>query len=208
MKISPKPAASMTAAAATVLAARPPEWPRDAIERMNTSSSVAWICIRTRSPRMAPPVIGRGRVDGDDRDRAAGLARLAGERRDERRLAAPRRAGHADQVGAAGQRVERLAAPASPAAVRFSICGQQPRQRAAITRPRALGERAVGHSLRLASASLTLRADVLGHLADGRARAKDARHAGLLELRDVVVGDDPAGRDQHVVHALLMQAGA
>ena len=29
-----------------------------AIERMNTAGSVAWSCIRTRSPRMAPPVNG------------------------------------------------------------------------------------------------------------------------------------------------------
>ena len=34
---------------------------------------------------------------------------------------------------------------------------------------------------------------------------KDARHAGLLERRHVVVGDDPAGRHQHVVQALLAQ---
>ena len=31
-----------------------------AIERMNTPGSVAWSCMRTRSPRMAPP------VNGDD----------------------------------------------------------------------------------------------------------------------------------------------
>jgi hypothetical protein len=30
------------------------------MERMNTPSSVAWSCMRTRSPRMAPP------VNGDD----------------------------------------------------------------------------------------------------------------------------------------------
>ena len=38
----------------------PPRWPRLAIERMNTPGSVAWSCIRTRSPSSAPP------VNGDD----------------------------------------------------------------------------------------------------------------------------------------------
>ena len=36
-------------------AVRPPKWPRVARERMNTPSSVAWRCMRMRSPRMAPP---------------------------------------------------------------------------------------------------------------------------------------------------------
>ena len=38
--------------------ASPPRWPRVAIDRMNTPSSRAWSCMRTRSPRMAPPVNG------------------------------------------------------------------------------------------------------------------------------------------------------
>jgi hypothetical protein len=38
--------------------AKPPRWPRVAIERMNTSGSVAWSCMRTLSPRMAPPLKG------------------------------------------------------------------------------------------------------------------------------------------------------
>ncbi len=52
------PAASSTVAAAVEVAASPPAWPRDAIERMNTPSSEAYACIRTRSPSNAPPVIG------------------------------------------------------------------------------------------------------------------------------------------------------
>ena len=36
----------------------PPSCPRVAIERMNTSPSSAWRCIRMRSPRIAPPVKG------------------------------------------------------------------------------------------------------------------------------------------------------
>jgi len=52
------PAASSTAAAAPVDEASPPAWPRAAMERMKTPSSPAYACIRTRSPRSAPPVIG------------------------------------------------------------------------------------------------------------------------------------------------------
>ena len=52
------PDASRTAAAAVDVAASPPACPRAAIERMKTPSSEAYACIRTRSPRSAPPVIG------------------------------------------------------------------------------------------------------------------------------------------------------
>ena len=38
----------------------PPRWPRVAIDRMNTPASPVWSCMRTRSPRMAPP------ENGDD----------------------------------------------------------------------------------------------------------------------------------------------
>jgi hypothetical protein len=58
MSTRSKPAASSTVAADVVVEARPPAWPRAAIERMNTSRSPAYDCIRTRSPRRAPPVIG------------------------------------------------------------------------------------------------------------------------------------------------------
>ncbi len=58
MRIRSKPAASSTAAAAVEVDARPPACPRDAIERMKTSSSAACACMRTRSPSSAPPVIG------------------------------------------------------------------------------------------------------------------------------------------------------
>jgi hypothetical protein len=36
----------------------PPSDPRVASERMKTSGSDAWACIRMRSPRMAPPLKG------------------------------------------------------------------------------------------------------------------------------------------------------
>ncbi len=58
MKMSLKPQAARTAAASAVVPARPPRCPREAIERMNTSPSAAYCCIRMRSPRMAPPVTG------------------------------------------------------------------------------------------------------------------------------------------------------
>ena len=38
--------------------ARPPRWPRVAMLRMNTPASPACACMRTRSPRIAPPVNG------------------------------------------------------------------------------------------------------------------------------------------------------
>jgi hypothetical protein len=57
-RTSLKPQASSTAAASAVVPARPPRWPREAIERMKTSRSLACSCMRIRSPRMAPPVIG------------------------------------------------------------------------------------------------------------------------------------------------------
>ncbi len=50
------PAASSTSAASWAAAARPPRSPRLAIDRMNTRGSPADPCIRTRSPRRAPPV--------------------------------------------------------------------------------------------------------------------------------------------------------
>ena len=54
---------------------QPAEVPRVAIERMNTPGSVAWSCIRTRSPRIAPP------VNGDD----GSIARTAISRSSDRR---------------------------------------------------------------------------------------------------------------------------
>ena len=52
------PAASSTSAASPVARARPPRCPRVAMLRMNTPSSAACACMRTRSPRTAPPVNG------------------------------------------------------------------------------------------------------------------------------------------------------
>src|SRR5688572_3168316 len=53
-----RPAAASTLTASAVAVARPPSVPRVAMLRMNTPSSAACACIRTRSPRMAPPVNG------------------------------------------------------------------------------------------------------------------------------------------------------
>ena len=52
-----KPTASKTRTAPGTESASPPAWPRVATERMNTSSP-AMPSMRTRSPRMAPPLSG------------------------------------------------------------------------------------------------------------------------------------------------------
>src|SRR6266568_5894709 len=70
IRITSQPAASSTRAACGVAAASPPRWPREAIERMNTSGSVAWSCIRTRSPSRAPP------ENGDEGSTASTPTRL------------------------------------------------------------------------------------------------------------------------------------
>ena len=69
------PTASSTRTASGVASDRPPRWPRVAIERMNTPASRAWSCMRTRSPRMAPPGERRRRVDGEHRHRSSPAAR-------------------------------------------------------------------------------------------------------------------------------------
>src|SRR6266581_2223621 len=52
------PSASSTLTASNVASARPPGYPRVAMLRMNTSGSSDASAIRTRSPRIAPPVNG------------------------------------------------------------------------------------------------------------------------------------------------------
>ena len=86
------PAASSTVAAAVDVAASPPAWPRDAIERMNTPSSdgVGLHPDPVAEERAAGDR--DRRVDGDDGDRPAGLAQRGDERRHERRLARARAA--------------------------------------------------------------------------------------------------------------------
>ena len=89
------PTASSTRTASGVASARPPRWPRVAIERMNTPGSVAWSCIRTRSPRIAPP------VNGDDGSMASTAtsssvrAQVVDERARQRGLAGAGRTGDA-----------------------------------------------------------------------------------------------------------------
>src|SRR5712664_3623112 len=52
------PAASNSSATSAVARASPPRNPRVAIERMKIPVSLAWPCMRIRSPRIAPPVNG------------------------------------------------------------------------------------------------------------------------------------------------------
>ena len=57
-KIRSLPIASITFTISWVERERPPKHPRVAKERIKTPSSVAWRCIRIRSPKIAPPVKG------------------------------------------------------------------------------------------------------------------------------------------------------
>ena len=54
---------------------QPAEVAAVAIERMNTPGSVAWSCMRTRSPRIAPP------VNGDDGSTASTATSSPSDRR-------------------------------------------------------------------------------------------------------------------------------
>ena len=77
--------------------------PRVAIERMKTPGSVAWSCMRTRSPRIAPPEKGD---DGSTASTATSMSAARSERDDlarERRLARARRTGEADCVRLAAE---------------------------------------------------------------------------------------------------------
>ena len=92
----------------------------------------------------------RRRVDRHHRDRAPGLAQRGDQRRDERRLAGARRPGDADEVRAAGQRVQ--AAQRVLGDRRVVLDGrQQAREGAAVARPGGVGEgrgarrRGLGH---------------------------------------------------------------
>ena len=58
MRTTSFPAASKASATSLVARASPPRWPRVAMLRMKTPASPACDCIRTRSPRIAPPVNG------------------------------------------------------------------------------------------------------------------------------------------------------
>ena len=50
------PSASKTRTASKVARAKPPAWPRVAIDRMKTPGSTPVSAMRMRSPRTAPPV--------------------------------------------------------------------------------------------------------------------------------------------------------
>ena len=94
--------------------------------------------MRTRSPRMAPPVMG---LDGSMATTAAGRPALRGlpdERRHERGLAGAGGTGDTDQVSTTSERIED--AQRSLAGLRAILdLGQQPGQRPTITASRRLG---------------------------------------------------------------------
>ena len=111
----PRPAPARPAG---VAAASPPRCPRRAIDRMNTPASVAWSCIRTRSPSSAPP------ENGEDGSTASTPTRCPCPRSARTSidvvvdLPTPGDAGQPDHPGPAGVRGERRrrprAAPATP----------------------------------------------------------------------------------------------
>ena len=141
-----------------------------AIERMNTPWSVAWSCMRTRSPSSAPP------ENGEDGSTASTPTRLpcAAERRDQRRgrrrLADAGRAGQPDDLRAA-----RCTGPARAATSRS--CGDwRPRPARSAARPRAARRpaRASTRSATSACVAAPSRDQCAGHRA-GSARRPDRR---------------------------------
>ena len=96
------PAASRTSAASAVARARPPRLPRVAMLRMNTPASATCDCMRTRSPRIAPPVNGLVGSTATTPTVLPRAAQLGDQAVDERALAGAGRAGDADEVRAAG----------------------------------------------------------------------------------------------------------
>ena len=74
-----------------------------AIERMKTPSSRAWLCMRTRSPRMAPPEKGDDGIDGQHATCAGPVEPLLPADGDQLigqgRLASAGRTGDPDRVG-------------------------------------------------------------------------------------------------------------
>ena len=107
-----QPSSPITRTTPLTPSARPPRWPREAIDRTKTIGSVAWRIMRTRSPRTAPPVNGDDGSTAMTPTRRSGMPspELADEGVGERALAGARRAGDSDE-----QPRERRAAPASTA---------------------------------------------------------------------------------------------
>ena len=111
----------------------------------------AYACIRTRSPRSAPPVIGDRGVDRHDRDRPPCRAQRRDERRHERRLPDAGRPGDADEVRAAGRRVQPAQrVPPRPAcdSRRRSASARAPADRPTSAASTSVAARAAGDSPR------------------------------------------------------------
>ena len=203
-----EPPASSTAAAATGgCGGSGPTGRRDAMERMNTSRSPALARIRTRSPRIAPPVIGDDGSIATTQDRSVTLRASptrAATRVDlpDPRPVTPTRLRFAPQPhlareGTLPRRCSVLDWVRSRASARpwpsraFAASATPPCLASLAVTPRAAGQ------CRPRMYSATSR--IVG------ARPENGRHAGLLERRDVGVPGSAAGRNKDVVLAPLFQ---
>ena len=155
----------------------------------------------------------RRRIDGHDRHGPTGGADLRDERRDERGLAGARRSGDPDEVRRpASGYSRRSAASASVGAVLDG--GQQPGEREPVAADRGRvgeGRRGLGRVPRsrrhLSRGSARVRAQVVGDLARSSCPGRrPPRRRPACSAGDVVVGDDPADRDEHVVHGPARRA--
>ncbi len=146
--------------------------------------------------------IGGGRIHGQDSHAPAATTPFADERVDERRLPASRRPGDTDDVSAR-TRGEQPGQQLPDRWVPVLDPGQQAGEWATLSRRELIhhGSPAYIPDIRLGSWPSDVLAEVAGDLSDRGAGPEDLGDAGGLELRHVGVGNDPAGRHEHLVHA-------
>src|SRR6185369_4955780 len=179
------------------------------MDRMKTSGSEAYSCIRTRSPRSAPPVIGD---DGSTATTATARPAL--------RTSPISAETSVDLPAPGGPVIPTTCAPpasgyssrraGSATAVRFSTAVRsraRARRSPALAAATRLAARAAASAESVSRDTLVARpgvgSQVLGHFGDRRARPEHPGDAGLGQGGDVVVGDDPAGCHEDVVEACV-----
>src|SRR3954452_18465527 len=180
---------------------------------MNTPSSSAYACIRTRSPRSAPPVI------GDDGSTAT-TATLRPRSRNSAMSAAtsvdfPAPGGPVIPTRCARPaRRYRRRRPCSATGVAFStaVSSRASERRSpavaasANSAPRSADTE--GSAPATSVARPRVRAKEVGDLADRGPGSEDARDTGLAERLDVGVGGDAADGDEDVVETALLEQAA